>query len=156
MRVRRLIAIAGAFIFVLAGTLAGAEAASLVGGWVGQGADPNSGTVMRVQYSIMPNGTFQKSFAMQAGLSGGYDWIAGIWFTEGQWLRFEVRQHYSSSSGSNGPLPPGELWLVEMPNQNTLLLTHALCVQQHLNRPGLPAAPDAGAVGPPVARSARG
>ncbi len=133
MLIRWLVRIAGALAFVLTGTLA--QAQPLVGGWVGQGADPNTGTVMRVQYSLMPNGTFQKTFAMQAGLSGGYDWIAGIWFTDGQWLRLEVKQHYSSSSGDNGPLPPGELWLYQMPNQNTLVLTHALCVQQQLNRP---------------------
>ena len=137
MLTRWLIRIVGALALVLAlaGTLAQAQPASLVGGWVGQGADPNTGTVMRVQYSLMPNGTFQKTFAMQAGMSGGYDWIAGVWFTDNQWLRLEVRQHYSSSSGSNGPLPAGELWLYRMPNQNTLLLTHALCVQQQLNRP---------------------
>ncbi len=132
MFMRRLVS---TLVLLLAGTLSQAQSATLVGGWVGQGNDPNTGTVKRVQYSLMPNGTFQKSFAMQLGMSGGYDWIAGVWFTEGQWLRLEVRQHYSSSSGTGGPLPPGELWLYRMPSDNTLMLTHALCVQQHLNRP---------------------
>ncbi len=134
MLIRRLSTIAGA-LFALFLFAAPAEAQSVVGAWAGQYTDPNSGTVMRIEYGFMPNGTYQKTFAMRAGLSGGYDWVAGIWFMDGQWLRLEVKQHYSSSSGSNGPLPGGELWLVQMPHANALVLTHSLCVQQQLNRP---------------------
>lgn len=134
MRIRRLfVIVVGALAVFLAG--APVLAQSVVGGWIGQGADPNSGALMRFKYSFMPNGTFQKSFAMQVGFSGSYDWIGGVWFTDGQWLRLEVRQHYSSATGSSGPLPGGELWRYQMPNANTLVLTHALCVQHNLNRP---------------------
>ncbi len=132
---RRLIIMAGALVFFLAGALAPAQAATVVGAWVGQYNDPANGTAMRVEYSIMPNGTYQKTFAIQLGISGGYDWVAGVWFMDDQWLRFEVKQHYSSSSGNSGPLPGGELWRVQMPNANLLVLTHSLCVQQQLNRP---------------------
>ena len=136
MRVRRLFVIlAGVLAVFLVVAPVQAQTAQVVGGWVGQFTDPNSGTVMRIKYSFMPNGTFQKSFAMQAGLAGGYDWVAGFWFTEGQWLRLEVKQHYSSATGNSGPMPGGELWFVRMPNANVMVLTHALCVQQNLNRP---------------------
>ncbi len=127
--------VAATLIFVLVGATAVAQPGPMVGAWVGQGTDPATGTVVRVEYSFMATGEFQKSFAMQVGVSGGYDWIAGRWFTQEQWLRLEVHQHYSTSTGSNGPLPPGELWYYEMPNQNTLILTHSLCVQHNLNRP---------------------
>lgn len=135
MLIRRLVIVAGALIFVLVGAAAQAQPGPMVGAWVGQGTDPATGTVIRVEYSFIPTGEFQKSFAMQVGLSGGYDWIAGRWFTQGQWLRLEVLRHYSTSTGSDGPLPAGELWYYEMPNHNTLVLTHSLCVQQQLNRP---------------------
>ncbi|MBB4285568.1 hypothetical protein [Roseospira goensis] len=107
----------------------------LVGAWVGQGTDPMSGATMQVEYSLMPDGTFQKSFALQMGYASGYDWIAGVWFTEGPWLRFEVRDHYSTHQGSRGPLPAGELWAWRLEGPGTLVLTHALCVQQGLTRP---------------------
>ena len=130
----RLITLASAAVVMLTGALAAARAETVVGAWAGQYNDAN-GTAIRIEYGFMPNGTYQKTFAMQVGLSGGYDWVAGIWFMDGAWLRLEVKQHYSSSSGDSGPLPGGELWQVRMPNPNTLVLTHALCVQHNLTRP---------------------
>ena len=135
MPIRGLLIVAVVLFVALGGTIARAQESLIVGAWVAEGADPATGTMMRVEYSFMPTGEFQKSFGMKVGASGGYDWIAGRWFTEGQWLRLEVQQHYSTSTGSNGPLPPGELWLYAMPNRNMLVLTHSLCVQQQLTRP---------------------
>ncbi|MCB1490112.1 MAG: hypothetical protein KDJ88_21965 [Bauldia sp.] len=135
MPILRLVIFVAILLATLGGTMARAQQSGIVGAWVTQGMDPATGTAIRVEYSFMPTGQFQKSFGMQVGASGGYDWIAGRWFTEGQWLRLEVQQHYSTSTGSNGPLPPGELWLYAMPNMNTLVLTHSACVQQQLQRP---------------------
>jgi|GEM_PF-3933975 len=124
----------GVAIGVMGGGGAWAQS-ELVGAWVGQAVDPTSGTAMKVEYALNPDGTFQKSFAMQVGMSGGFDWIAGRWFTQGDWLRLEVLDHYSSHSGNQGPLPAGELWQWRPPQNGMLMLTHALCVQQQLNRP---------------------
>ena len=102
-------------------TAATAQAQSVVGGWVGQGVEPFTGLPTQVQYSFFPTGEFQKSFAMP----GGYDYVAGTWFTQGEILRLDVREHYSTAG--EGPLPPGESWYFEMPNANTLVLVNAAC-----------------------------
>ena len=72
---------------------------------------------------------------MQVGYAGGYDWIAGRWFIQDRWLRLEVLKHYSTSTGSNGPLPRANSGPVRCRTQNTQVLTHSLCVRQQLNRP---------------------
>ncbi|SDE81082.1 hypothetical protein [Rhodospira trueperi] len=108
---------------------------ALVGAWQGHGMDPSSGAVIGMEYLFNADGTFQKSLGMQLGVSGGYTWVAGIWFTEGEWLRLEVREHYDTHQGSRGPRPPGELWVWRLLEPATLQLTHSLCVQQQINRP---------------------
>lgn len=135
MMKRILTGIAAAGSILLLSLMAQAQPGPMVGAWVGQGVDPNTGVAVQVQYTFMPSGQFQKSFAMQVGYSGGFDWIAGDWFTDGPLLRLEVRQHYATGGGNQGQLPPGELWYYEMPDPQTLVLTHALCVQQQLNHP---------------------
>lgn len=107
----------------------------LVGAWQGQGMDPSSGAVIGMEYLFNPDGTFQKSLGLQMGASSGYTWIAGVWFTEGQWLRLEVREHYDTHQGNRGPRPPGELWVWRLLEPATLQLTHSLCVQHQINRP---------------------
>ncbi|WP_299444417.1 hypothetical protein [uncultured Rhodospira sp.] len=107
----------------------------LVGAWQGQGMDPSSGALIGMEYLFNPDGTFQKSLGLQVGPSSGYTWIAGVWFTEGQWLRLEVREHYDTHQGNRGPQPPGELWVWRLLEPATLQLTHSLCVQQQIDRP---------------------
>jgi hypothetical protein len=108
---------------------------ALVGAWQGRGMDPSSGAVIGMEYLFNADGTFQKSLGMQLGVSGGYTWIAGTWFTEGEWLRLEVREHYDTHQGNREPRPPGELWVWRLLEPATLQLTHSLCVQQQINRP---------------------
>ncbi|MEZ5666579.1 MAG: hypothetical protein R3F55_03920 [Alphaproteobacteria bacterium] len=92
----------------------------VVGAWTAQSVDQMTGVPFAVQYGFFDDGTYQKSLQIGAG----YDYIAGPWFTQGNLLRLEVRQHWSTAG--EGPTPPGELWYFER-RGGQLVLVNAAC-----------------------------
>jgi hypothetical protein len=102
------------------------DAGQLVGGWQGWTMEPAYGTAAAYELIIFPDGRYSRSYRPTAYPGGVYD--AGVWHTEGPYVRFDIRQYEVYPERPNDPQPAGDTFAFQLNGPSQLILTIPSCM----------------------------